>query len=156
MPVDAYARALRLLALRDRGLAELRGKLTEAGHPPIEIDEAIARVTALGYLDDARVAGAWARTLLAAGRRGPRAIEAKLKRLGFDKEHAETAIAAALEESGADEERLAREALTGKRRVEAASGEPKLRARAIRFLMGRGFSAGAAIKAVGWAGSEEE
>ncbi|GMU61085.1 MAG: hypothetical protein AMXMBFR34_28480 [Myxococcaceae bacterium] len=67
-PKDAYQHALSLLGRRERTTQELRAALLAKGHPEAEVEPAIARVQALGYLDDARVAQARARRQLPEGR----------------------------------------------------------------------------------------
>lgn len=51
-----FALALKLLKARDRFESEVRGNLTAASSPTSEIDEAIAALRALGFLNDERLA----------------------------------------------------------------------------------------------------
>jgi regulatory protein len=139
-PPTAYAYLLRLLTVRDRTERELRGRLARKGYVAAEADAAMERVRALGYLDDARFAKGRAEGLLSRGRLGPRAVQARLSASGIDRPAAQAAVARAME--GRDELDLARVALQRKHPLVDASSDPKLRARAMRFLLGRGFSAG--------------
>jgi regulatory protein len=90
-PPDAFEVALRLLALRAHSELELRRKLSRRRCPPDEIDRAIVRVRALGYLDDA----AFARGLTAqrVHSRGPALIAAELAAKGVDREVVREAVA---------------------------------------------------------------
>lgn len=100
-----FDRALRLLATRAHFREELRRKLAGKGHSEPEIEETLARLAALGHLDDARLAVEEAERLR--GRKGlaRRGVAAELRRKGVAGE----AIDAALE-GGADERSLALEA----------------------------------------------
>src|SRR5207248_2551431 len=76
--------------------AELRLKLRRRGYQPGEIEEALTRLTELGYIDDA----AFARALAGrrSGERGRRAIAAELMAKGVGRD----VIQAALGEVGDD------------------------------------------------------
>jgi regulatory protein len=60
---SAFDRATTLLAARPHFASELRRKLAARGYEDEEIDEALARLTALGYLDDESLAAAEAERL---------------------------------------------------------------------------------------------
>jgi regulatory protein len=102
----------------------------------------------MGYVDDAAYARARARALLAGGRAGPGLAERRLHAAGVDEAVARDAVREAQE--GATEAALCRAAL-GRR----LHGQPLdvldegARARLARWLVGRGFSAEAATRAVG-------
>lgn len=128
-PPTAYERAVALLARRERTRAALRAALLARGHPEAEVDEALGRVQALGYLDDARVALARAKRELAAGR-GRADVARRLSAQGVDEALAARATRDAGVEQGHDDEAAAR-ALLKKRGL---SG-PK----AARLLASRGF-----------------
>jgi regulatory protein len=143
---DALARVrarlfvVRSLAVRMQSRAEIAKKLA-ARDVPLEVArEAIERVAAYGYLDDASLAGQLARGMQARGY-GRRRAEQKLRQRGLSAQLAATALDEAYGER--DEVELAREAL-GRRAV----GDDAERRRAVAFLARRGFSAGAAWKAV--------
>jgi len=78
----ALGRALSLLARRAYTEAELRKKL--AGYPADEVEAAVGRLKAWGYLDDR----AYAETFVRArrGRYGPRRLAGELRRRGVDEE----------------------------------------------------------------------
>jgi regulatory protein len=143
-PIGAYDRALKLLTIRDHAEVELRRKLRRAQHPPEEIDRAIERVRALGYLDDARFAASRARALVVEGRNGPRAVALKLRQAGVDEATVRSAVEHAME--GQDQVAVAR-ALIEKKHPDALRGDdPKAKARAARFLASRGFGSDVVYK----------
>src|SRR5439155_8253903 len=76
---------------RPHSEAELRRKLAYRGCGPDDVELAVARMRALGYLDDA----AFARSLVAwrARRRGPALIAAELASRGVSRELAQAAVA---------------------------------------------------------------
>lgn len=139
-PPSAYGVLLRLLTVRDRTERELRQRLARKGFTISEAEAALERVRGLGYLDDARFAAGRAEGLLGRRGLGPRAVRARLAAAGVGREQAQAAVAQAM--ASRDELALARAALSRKHPGAAASDDPKVRARAARFLLGRGFGAG--------------
>ena len=127
--LDAFARGAKLLAGRDKTTATVRADLSRRGYAPGEIDAAVERLTALGYLDDARWAASRARRELEAGW-GEAGVLARLVAAGLDERLARQAVADAVGELGWSA-RAAAEALLRQRRLEGA--------RAARFLASRGF-----------------
>jgi regulatory protein len=89
---------VRLLASRAHSARELRIKLARRGHPADEVGEALDRLRAGGYLDDA----AYARALIGrrSSSRGGRAMAAELAAKGVDREVAQAALG---EIEGADQ-----------------------------------------------------
>ncbi len=106
-PDSILAAAARLLESRHRTVHEVRQRLTEAGYRPDLVDGAVARLLALGYLDDEEFARAWVASRDRAHPRGERALRLELARKGVPREVvdavlAERGIAAAeIEEEGA-------------------------------------------------------
>jgi regulatory protein len=136
---DAHEAALRLLDVRERSRRELAGRLREKGFPPEEIEPEIERLTEVGLLDDRRFACLRARALVRRGQ-GPRRIDSDLRARGVSREDIAAALEAALE--GARPAERMRE-LVVKRFGEGCLGhaaEPKLRARAQRYLLQKGFT----------------
>lgn len=97
----ARARALRMLAARDRSTTALREALVARGHSERAADAAIAMLTADGWIDDRRYATERARVLVerscaarAKGRRGQSgaAIRARLMREGLDADTIDTEL----------------------------------------------------------------
>ena len=79
----AFAAGLRLLAGREMSTARLRERLRRRGLPDDAVDDAVARLTRAGALDDARAARAAARTLVTVKRRGAHRVSRELERMGF-------------------------------------------------------------------------
>jgi len=145
--VRARLFVVRSLAVRMQSAAEIERKLAARDVPPEVAREAIERVKEYGYIDDASLAGQLARGMQARGY-GRRRAEQKLRARGLPRALADAALDEAY--GGRDEVVLAREAL-GRRAV----ADDADRRRAVAFLARRGFSAGAAWKAVREAADEE-
>lgn len=126
---DALTQATRLLASTDKTRAQLVAALQRKGYPPAEIEQALARAQALGYLDDARVARKKAQAELRAGWAGD-ALLARLTGAGLDEALVRSAVAEAISETGWAALPAAR-ALVAARKLTG----PK----AARFLASRGF-----------------
>ena len=126
-----------LLARRAHSRAELRQKLTRRGYELDAVEATLARVTELGYLDDA----AFARGLVRrrSSTRGPMALAAELWSKGIDRAGAAAALAVFDPDAQlAAATRLA-ERLRGGRSLE---GYRELLDRVGPKLMRRGFSSG--------------
>ncbi len=145
-PPTPMGRALRWLSIRDRSEAELRRKLREAEVAPEQIDATLERLRSLGYLDDERFARSRARALLGRGRHGPRAVSSKLAQAGLARDSVAQAVSEAM--ASCDELAMARGVID--RKYPQAPGNPdaRVRAKAMRFLLGRGFNASVARQAV--------
>ena len=89
--VAALEAGARMLAGRPHARQELARKLIRRGHDPEEVETAIARLAALGYLDDE----AFARSLVErrAPSRGRLAVAAELAERGVDRDVAGAALA---------------------------------------------------------------
>jgi regulatory protein len=128
----AWDRAIRLLAARDRSEQEIRSRLAAAGEPATSIAATVHRLRQRRYLDDRRFALGLAEQ---ANRRGygSEYVRAQLQHKGV----ADQVIEQALHANFADEVELARRALT--RRFPEEPRQPAERAKAVRFLLRRGF-----------------
>lgn len=80
----AVDRAVRLLARRPYSAAEIRRSLSSKEVAPDVIDEALARLTALGYVDDAAFAQYWVENREQFRPRGARALRYELRQKGID------------------------------------------------------------------------
>ncbi len=136
---DALAQAVKLLAGRERTEKGLERALAQRGYGAEEIGLAVARVKALGYLDDAGVAARKARAGFAEGRSAAD-VERRLVADGIAEAVAEEVVGAEAEACGHDELAAAR-ALVAKRRLVGV--------KAARFLVARGFSEEVVEKVVG-------
>lgn len=127
--------AYRLLARRAYGEKELTDKLLAKGFTEAAVTRTVERLTAQGYLDDARLAADQAERLRERGF-GPEAIKAKLVQKGLSSEtvgHIE-----ALDHE-AEEMESARRLLASRFSADALK-QPQTYARAFRLLLRRGYA----------------
>ncbi len=137
-PPSPLDQAVRFLQIRDHSERELRLKLRKKGLEAEVIDATIERVRALGYLDEERYAHGLAQAFIGRRQVGPRRVLARLRTAGVASSTAQSAVRQALAQS--DELGTIR-ALVAKRFPTAfEGGDAKQKARALRFLLGRGFS----------------
>jgi regulatory protein len=137
-PADPWPTALRLLARRDYGTAELQRRLLAKGFDAAAVDRAVARATGLGYLDDARYVERLTRTLLETGRAAGRRLAQELRRRGLADEliaAATLAVHAAGSEEAALRDLIARRFAA----FDYATADSKARQRVIHYLQRRGF-----------------
>jgi len=140
-PASAYDRAVRLLASRRHTTVELRRKLKQRDYSSAEIEEALARLAELKYVDDAAAAKDWADELARMGGQGRMKAAQKLIARGIAPEVAHRELDWAwddeLERDHAHHslERLLKVTPT---LVETRKGRAKL----WRSLMNRGYDAG--------------
>ena len=126
---DALTQITRLLAATDKTRAQLVAALERRGHSQAEVETAVDRAQALGYLDDNRVAHRKARAELQAGWAGE-ALLGRLLASGLEESTARAAVKEAIAESGWNALKAARE-LVASRKIEGA--------KAARFLASRGY-----------------
>ncbi|HEY9315593.1 regulatory protein RecX [Williamsia sp.] len=79
---SAYDAALRLLGVRARSQAELRGRLQDKDFPPPEIDSVMERLDRAGLLDDADFAEQWVRSRHLHSGKGRTALRHELRQKG--------------------------------------------------------------------------
>lgn len=135
-----------MLARRDYARAELAARLTTSGASRDEVDALLDELQRLGYLSDARYAGAVVRQK--AGHIAPRAIARALHERGVAKEVA----AAALAETGPADE-LAQAQALWQRRFGVAPANEREKARQLRFLLSRGYTTSIAYRVLRLAGT---
>jgi regulatory protein len=141
-----HARAIGLLARREYARAELHGRLLATGADPAEVDAALDRLEKLGYLSDARFASGVVRQR--AGAYSKRAIAHALKEKGVGPTAAKHALA---ELDGVDE--LAQAQALWQRRFGHPPNNDRDKARQVRFLLARGYTAGVAYRVLKAAGA---
>lgn len=140
-----YAAALRLLQYRWNSAAELRRKLRTKKYEPAEIEQALERLLAEGWIDDARFATALVRTLKLR-RLGPGRLAGQLAAAGVERGVAERAISENRDASREREDLLAlcRKKMTmiarryGQPYLWSAEGRKKLTG----YLLRQGYDAG--------------
>jgi regulatory protein len=138
--------AIRLLARRDYGRAELAARLRARGGEPAAIEQVLDALVSQGYLSDAR----FAQAIVAqrAGRYGRRAIAHALKERGIAPDAARTAL-----EGLAVDDELAGATAVWQQRYGVAPRDEREKGRQVRYLMSRGYSMGVALKVLRAAGA---
>ena len=131
---SAYDAALRLLAYRPRSEKELRLRLARRRYVPALIDETLARLRRLGYVDDEAFARFWTESRDSSSPRSRRLLRSELLQRGVNADTASDAVAAL-----SDEEAAYRAASKRLRAVQDSDYEP-FRRRLADFLLRRGFS----------------
>jgi regulatory protein len=135
----AYERALLRLSRRDHTEAELRRVLRARGHEEAEVEEALARLRAQRYLDDASFAERFSRSRVETHRMGRMRIRRDLRQRGVKREVAEAGLRRALHDASEAE---ALEAVARRYWKQHDRDEPALRVRRLwAFLLRRGFPA---------------
>lgn len=142
---DALGAAMRLLAVRQRSVFELTGKLREKGFEEPDVSSAIDRLLKAGYLDDAEFARSLARSRARNKAWGPAKIAHDLATRGIARETVKEAVALACPA----EEELASAALQRWRRTHRGLSGRQEKEKAFRHLSSRGFSPSAIWKAIG-------
>ena len=132
------ARAVRLLARRDYGRAELRQRLIARGALPTEVDPVLDELERAGYLSDAR----YAQAVVAqkTGRFSRRAIADALQMQRVP----QAAISEALESHELDDQ--ATLVSLWRRRFGVPPADDREKARQVRFLQSRGFALSAILR----------
>ena len=135
----AFDCALRVLALRDHAEGELRGKLARKGYPDGEVEETVARLKELRYLDDLRFARAFASSAMRNGRGYGARLGMELARRGVSRDIAEVALAELKEEFVEDDllAQLLERRFAG---FDPASASEKERRKVVGYLQRKGFS----------------
>lgn len=139
---EAMRVGLRYLSVRPRSRREVERRLARDRIDPGAIEYALERMEALGYLDDAAFAAAFARDRIRLRPCGARRMRSDLLARGVPGEDAERGIRAAFAEERVTEEALLERVAA--KRVRALRGtEPAAaRRRLFAYLARRGFSAG--------------
>ena len=146
---QAHAVCLRLLTVRARTHAELAGRLAKRGYPEDVVDAVIARLAAVGLVDDEDFAAQWVRSRQTHAGKGKRALAAELRTKGVDSEVIASALGgidAAAERSRAEqlvEHRLRRESLG-----DGVGDDAKVMRRLVGMLARRGYSQSMAVAVV--------
>jgi regulatory protein len=133
----AHAAALRLLAVRDRSVVELRSRLRDKGYDAETVTYVLEKLTSARLLDDRRFAEGYAESAVRSKGLAARVIQTELRRRGIDKETAAVASTRSPEE----EEQNARE-IAARRAARLGSYPVDVQARRLRsFLQRRGYGA---------------
>lgn len=149
--VSAYDRAVKLLARRTHFRREIADKLASRGYPRDEVDEALDRLAARRYLDDAEASRQFVTGRLGRGSYGRARLQAELAARGVDRTVADGVLDELLPEDDLAAARV--EARRHAGRSSAGNDPAKVAQKIARRLERRGFS-GRAIATVlreqGW------
>jgi len=139
--------ARRILSRRDHGISELARKLKARGFAPSQIQNALKELEAGGYLDDTRCSRALLESELGRGH-GLAYVRAKLRQRGLPSSDDPSDLQAEAESLRLFVRRknLLKSTLTGNAE----------RAKILRFLRGRGYTASAIVAVLGPLAEEEQ
>ena len=142
--------AYRLLAQRDYSEARLVEKLHSKGFSSQATTATVATLRERGHVNDTRLAVGLAEWFQNQGF-GPRGIRAKLKQRGLTEETIEEALSGHVEQTDVAVARR----LVQRRFSSSAFQDPKLRARAFRLLLRRGYSPSVVASVIGRDGQDD-
>jgi regulatory protein len=145
LPSSAYIDALTMLARRELSEAQVRRRLARREHDADAIGEAVQRLKEERAIDDARVAGAIARTQTAVKGRGRMRVKRELERAGIGSADAKRALDEVF--TALDDDVLIEKALARRLRGQSLEDEATFR-RLYRYLMGQGFEHDRIMKAL--------
>lgn len=140
---ETLGRAYSYLGQRERTIAEVRTHLGRANAGPELIDAAVAELSELGYLDDARYARCFAEDRRNLDGWGSERIRRRLIELGLERGLAEESA----EPEDGEQELQAALALL-QRRLRSAPTDARERQRALALLVRRGYEQELAYSAV--------
>jgi regulatory protein len=142
----AYLAGLKMLARRELSEAQVRRRLARRQYDPEAIDSAIRRLTENRSLDDARVAGAIARTETGIRKRGRLRVKRQIEAAGISTAIAQRAIDEVFDTLDGDALLAAalRKRLRGRDRI----ADDREFNRLYRYLLGQGFEADRVLHAL--------
>lgn len=143
-----FEKALDLLEARQRSTRDLQRRLSLKGFEKSQVESAIRRLTALGFLNDANYASELVGSKLVRGGMSKRRVSQELFRHGVARNLADAAISEAVEENHVDEEEAALD--VARRRLGKLRGldTDTQRRRLYSFLARRGYDGDVVAKAV--------
>jgi regulatory protein len=142
--VSAYVDGLKLLGRRELSERQIRERLKRKEYSGEDIDAAVARLKEERAIDDARVAGAIARTETSIRRRGKLRVQMQIQRAGVDKAIAKAAVDEVFD--AIDDDELIEAALNKRLRGREKIADDKEFQRLYRFLAGQGFESDKIMK----------
>ena len=154
---SAYDRAVKLLARRTHFRRELADKLAQRGYPRDEIDEALDRLAARRYLDDAEAARQFVGGRLGRGGYGRARLHAELAARGVERSVADAVLDELLPDD--DLEAARAEARRHAGRSGFGKDPAKVAQQVARRLERRGFSSRAiatVLREQGWESDDPE
>ncbi len=138
-----FDRALNMLAARPRAMRDLERTLVRKGEPAELSAAAVARLSALGILDDAQYARQFVRSKIAGAGLSRRRLQSELWRRGVAREVIDAALAEVLEEDEVDEDAQLAQVAAKKLRTLHSLDAPTVRRRLYAFLARRGYDSSA-------------
>ena len=135
--MSAYVDGLKLLGRRELSEKQIRERLKRKEYSDDDIDAAVARLREERAIDDARVAGAIARTETSIRRRGKLRVQLQIQRAGIDKATAKAAVDEAF--GDIDDEALIEASLQKRLRGRDRIENDREYARLYRYLLAQGF-----------------
>jgi len=151
-PVRAREAAFRLLAVRARGVRELRDRLARKGFAPDVVGETLRALESAGLLDDRAFAMAWADERVRLRPVGPVRLRQELLAKGIHGGLVDEVVTRTFSEH--DELELATRVL--RKRTRGRAPGPRETARLNAFLLRRGFSYETASLALRALGSDDD
>ena len=140
MSSSLLQQAIKLLAVRDHSVAELRAKLAKYEDDPEVIEGVLTRCRDMKYLDDSRFARVFSESLVRKGK-GQYFIQMELEKRGVD-----GVIISQTLEHLTDEHVRAQEAAHKKLTTLTKYPPKEQQFKLVRFLVGRGFSSSIAYQ----------
>ena len=128
-----------MLARRELSEAQVRQRLARRGERQESIDEAVARLKSERSIDDARVAGAIARSQTSLRKRGRRRVLQQIEAAGIDKSLASRAVDEAFQDL--DPDALLAASLEKRLRGRERIADDREFQRLFRYLSAQGFDA---------------
>jgi regulatory protein len=137
---------LTLLARQELSEAQIRQRLARKGYDPDEVDAAVERLKSERAIDDARVAGAIARTQTALKRRGKLRVAQQIARAGIGPATARQALDETF--ASVDDDALLAAALGRRLKGDRQIADDREFRRLYRYLIAQGFESDRVIKAL--------
>ena len=139
MADNAYIDALRMLGRRELSEAQVRQRLSRRGHDDESIEAAVTRLKAARSLDDARVAGAIARSETSLRKRGKLRVRRRIEAAGIAPAVAQRAVDETF--ADIDPDALIAAALDKRLRGRTRIEDEREFQRLFRYLLAQGFEA---------------
>ena len=132
-----YVDAVKMLGRRELSEAQIRQRLGRRGHEADAIDSAVAELLQQHAIDDARVAGAIARTETSFKQRGKLRVRRHIERAGISAQTARQAVDSVF--GALDADALLDASLAKRLRGRDRIADDREFQRLYRYLMGQGF-----------------
>lgn len=143
----ARVAALKMLARRELSESQIRQRLARRAYQADDIESAIEGLKSDGSINDARVAGAIARTETSIKRRGRLRVAQTLARAGIDRATAREAVESTF--SNIDDATLLNAALDRRLKNGRFIADDREFQRLFRYLAAQGFESDTILKALG-------